>query len=94
MRRKQGYSNGRPPGLLDCIAAGIGCIYLSDLHRPGNWPGVLEVLGDIDPRQHSLYEWSDMIHYITGRRVPLRDKAQAVQILRQFLRANSVKALP
>ena len=52
-------------GLLEYIAAKIGCMYLSDLRQPCFFNEVKRIMPEIEPNKYSVYEWNDAVYYLT-----------------------------
>lgn len=74
-------TNGYPACLLEVLQFRVGCMYLSDLHIPANFPLIRRQLQKIDPVCFSLRDWNDAVAYITGEKACFDSPAQAAAYL-------------
>ena len=72
---------GQSKGLLEEIAAGAECFYLSDLHVSAYASAIRRAVRKIDPETYSLWEWDDAVQYILGSTVVCKSKEQAKSLL-------------
>lgn len=68
-------------GLLDILAAKVGCVYLSDLKQTQSLPHIRHVLRKIKPSAFSLREWNNAVSYLTGKETPFESAEEAVEYL-------------
>ena len=76
-------------GLLEDLAAGLECLYLSDL-RYGYCQSALRfVLPCLDPGRYSIEEWNRAAAYIMGTECAYPDSAKAREALVAFSREKA-----
>ena len=76
-------------GLLEDLAAGLECLYLSDL-RYGYCQSALRfVLPCLDPGRYSVEEWNRAAAYIMGTECAYPDSAKAREALVAFSREKA-----
>lgn len=67
--------------LLECLSLQVGCLYLSDLHKPRCRFSIHHALRGLSPGWFSLKEWNDAAAYITRQ----NRSFETAELARQFL---------
>ncbi len=70
--------------LLEWLSKEMGCMYLSDLHKPELFPAIQKVLDKLDPEKYSLQEWKDAVHYLTGENCSFTTQKQFALFLQNY----------
>lgn len=76
--------NDKNVGLLEYLASGSGCMYLSDLHLDGYLSTIKRLISEIKPVKYSVWEWNDAVFYITGKRTNFETQTEAKEFLINF----------
>ena len=71
--------------LLETLAMGSDCVYLSDLHMARQRPRVRLVLEQIESTAFKIEEWNGAIAYLIGDSIEFEDAEQAKNYLLQRL---------
>lgn len=64
-------------GLLNDVAAELGCICLSDLRSDQLRESTMKEIEKIDPDEYDLLEWNDAVDYLTGNTMAFKSASEA-----------------
>ncbi len=70
--------------LLQLLADQTGCSYISDLHDPEKFAGLVNILPALPADRYTLWTWSDAVAYITGQDRHFSDQFAAKAFLQRF----------
>ena len=78
----------RTQGILENMSMSAGCAYLSDLHCfPVRYKtAIITTARRLTNCGYSIEEWTDAVHYITGRSGHFSSAEEAVLFLETFLK--------
>ncbi|MEE0752886.1 hypothetical protein [Frisingicoccus sp.] len=76
--------NEKKKDLLETVADGVGCEYLSDLRYKIPAYTIKRVLKEIKPEQYSIEAWNDAVSYITGKDFSFESRDQALEYMKHY----------
>lgn len=71
--------------LIDYLAKELNLVYVSDLHDRTYQKSMKSIIGNLDCRQFSVFDWNDGISYLLEKSMDFQDCSAAQEFLLAYL---------